>query len=63
MQSHLTAAVAREQVRDRLERADRRQRLVQTGHPPSRRVRWRAATAVARLAWRLDEDAAKLAVR
>lgn len=61
MQS-LNSLVARERVADRLERAHEHQRLTRTGHPPSR-VRRRAATAAARLAWRLDRDAARLAVR
>ena len=61
MQS-LSSAVAREQATDRLQRAHERQRVARTSHPPSR-VRWRAATAVARLAGRLDRDAARLAVR
>ena len=61
MQS-LTTLVAREQAASRVERAHERKRVARTGHPPSQ-VRWRVATAVARLAWRLDEDAARLAVR
>jgi hypothetical protein len=62
MQSQLTQFVAREQAVDRLERAQARRQAARTGHPPSR-VRWRAASVVARVAARLDADAARLAVR
>ncbi len=61
MQS-MNTLVAREQAAQRVKRAHERQRVARTGHPPSR-VRWRAATAVARLAQRLDQDAARIAVR
>ena len=54
--------VAREQSAERLRRARRRAQAARTFHPPSR-VRWRAASAVARLAWRLDADAARLALK
>ena len=61
MQS-MNSLVAREQATQRVERAHERQRVTRTGHPPSQ-LRWRMATRVARLAWRLDEDAARIAVR
>jgi hypothetical protein len=61
MQS-LTQSVAREQATDRLRRATRRQLVQQGSHPPSL-LRRRTATAVARLARRLDADAARVAVR
>ena len=62
MQSMLTQTVAREQSAARVARAETRRRAAQTLHPPSR-VRWRTASAVARLAIRLDPDAARIAVR
>lgn len=61
MQSTITHRVAREQAADRVRRA-RRRRPVRSAHPPSH-MRGRAATVVARLASRLDEDAARVAVR
>ncbi|MEJ7894076.1 MAG: hypothetical protein WKF94_15705 [Solirubrobacteraceae bacterium] len=54
--------VAREQAADRLRRARARELASQTWHPPSR-VRWRAASVVARLAWRLDAEAARIALK
>lgn len=60
--SLLTQTVAREQATGRLQRAHARRLLMQPGHPPSR-LRWRAASLVARAARRLDADAARLAVR
>ncbi|MEA2125936.1 MAG: hypothetical protein QOI80_2718 [Solirubrobacteraceae bacterium] len=62
MQSTLTQSVAREQAADRLRRARMRQQVSRTLHPPSR-MRRRSATVVARLAQRLDADAARVAVR
>jgi hypothetical protein len=62
MQSLLTQSVAREQATDRLRRAARRQPLSRTSHPPSP-WRRRSATVVARLAQRLDADAARMTVR
>jgi hypothetical protein len=62
MQSTLTQRVAREQSADRARRAHARRRVSRSSHPPSQ-VRWRAATVVARLASRLDADAARVAVR
>ena len=62
MQSTITQHVAREQSADRVQRAHARRRVPRSSHPPSH-VRWRAATVVARLASRLDADAARVAVR
>ncbi len=58
----LNASVAREQTADRRHRAYARSRSARSQHPPPR-VRWRAAAAVARLAERLDADAARLALK
>ncbi len=62
MQSVLTQQVAREQAADRVTRAHARRRVLRSSHPPSH-ARRRAATAVARLASKLDADAARVAVR
>lgn len=62
MQSTITHRVAREQAADRVRRARRRRSVPRSAHPPSH-MRGRAATVVARLASRLDEDAARVAVR
>ena len=61
MQS-LTQYLARELVADRLRRSRQRHRVSETLHPPSP-VRRRAASAAARLAIRLDADAARVAVK
>jgi hypothetical protein len=58
----LTQYIAREQSADRLRAATRRAEAARTYHPPSR-VRGRAASVVARLAWRLDADAARIALK
>lgn len=59
MSNHL---IAREHAAERVRRARRHQQVSQTLHPPSR-VRWRAASIVARLAWHLDADAARIALK
>lgn len=61
MQS-LAQSVAREQAVDRRRRAQARAQAARSQHPPSR-VRWRAAAAAARLAERLDADAARLILK
>ena len=58
----LTQHVAREQDADRLRRAARRAQSARTSHPPSP-LRRRAASAAARVAWRLDADAARIALK
>lgn len=55
--------VAHQRSAERIDRATRRRQVApQTSHPPSR-VRGRAAASVARLANRLDADAARLALK
>ena len=54
--------VARQRSAERIARAHGRPPSRQTSHPPSR-VRGRAAASVARLAERLDADAARLALK
>lgn len=54
--------VARERAADRLRHARVRQQAAATWHPPSR-ARRRTAAVVARLAWRLDAEAARIAVK
>ena len=58
----MSQMMIREQAADRLRRARRHQQVSQTLHPPSR-VRGKAARVAARLAWHLDADAARIALK
>ncbi len=62
MHSQMTQYVAREQVADRIRRARVHERIARTTHPPPG-LRGRAAAVTARLAWWLDADAARLALK